>query len=260
MLQLHVSLSLSLSRIAVSRFLSFRIVICRGFRAIHGNAQREQRYEQFANSLSETQTRQAVWAGKLASWSVSILCFFVPSFAFHRTSSLGKTCRLLFSIFFFHIKHLSHRAIYSSFLSTSGSCANHLRLSSLYPRALFLSRILQQIDTKLRDVSNCEYETRQRRSEKEEEILKESRERRTRQRYGNHEIVTHTAIVSPASALAPLSRAFSLSLLIFFVYPFPSLQMSSVLFLSSSNSVGAIQPAGRIHPYSSGPPSTPPRH
>lgn len=145
-----------------------------------------------------------------------------------------------FFYFFFHIKHLSHRAIYSSFLSTSGSCANHLRLSSLYPRALFLSRILQQIDTKLRDVSNCEYETRQRRSEKEEEILKESRERRTRQRYGNHEIVTHTAIVSPASALAPLSRAFSLSLLIFFVYPFPSLQMSSVLFFSSSNSVGAI--------------------
>lgn len=139
MLQLRVFFS---TYAAVSLF-SFRIVICRGFRAIHGNAQREQRYEQFANSLSETRTRQAVWAAKLASWSVSIL-FFVPSLrAFHRTLSLGETCRLVLFFFIFTSNvYLTARytppRIFS--LSTSGLSVNQSCTFPSHIHALSFSR------------------------------------------------------------------------------------------------------------------------
>lgn len=120
---LQLSFSLFLNR-RISRFPFSDSYISE---VIHGNAQRGQRYEQFANSLSEARTLDRL-SGQ-PSWRAGPFRFFRSVPSFHRIPSPGKTCRLIFFPYFYiKRRRLSHIARYTP-----------SRISSIYFRTLPLT-------------------------------------------------------------------------------------------------------------------------
>lgn len=122
--------------------------------------------------------------------------------------------------------------------------------ATLAPFLFPLSSVLRQIDAELQGAGNMKLDKRRR---EEERIPKETSERRTRQWCSNHGIVTHTAVVPPASALV-LALTLPLSFLLSF--PFRHANVVRTLPLVFQLTVPELSSpllVGYIRPYSSGP-------
>lgn len=137
---------------------SFRVVISRGSE-LHGSAERAQRWEQFANSLSETRTRQADWTVRDRAGE-PVRFGSLPPFHRSRSIALPRPTKHADWFLYFYIKRPFHRVRCDthrlrSFLFTSGPSASLLvsfLFSSLSLSLSFVPR--QQIDTELRGAGN----------------------------------------------------------------------------------------------------------
>lgn len=143
-LSISLYLSLSLSWPLHLAF-SFRIVISRRSEP-HGSAEQVQRWEQFANSLSETRTRQACQTVRGRAGEPVRFGSLPP---FRRSHFIALPTKHASWFLYFYIKRSFHRVRcdthrHRSFLSTSGSST-----PSSYPRFSSLSPVL-------RPTRNCE--------------------------------------------------------------------------------------------------------
>lgn len=162
----------------------------------------------------------------------------------------------------------THTSFDLSFIPTSGPSANQSSLSPYsslsYPTKLYIYIFLSVSFSLSRSTTTNRHEAAKvqatrpdkgEKEEREESFLKErTSERRTRQWIcGNHGIVTHTAVVPPASGASALTPFLSVYFLLLFFFPSRDVVVRTLplIFQPAQLCRSYLSPlAGYIRPYS----------